>query len=71
VSPAVAIDARARRAWPAALAGLAYAAPGTVIVGPSGEVLRIREDGGADEVLAGGLPRAGAAAEPMNTRRAA
>ncbi len=50
----VAIDPRAARAWPA-LQGLAFAAPGTVIVGLGGEVLRIREDGGAEDLSA--VPR--------------
>ncbi len=43
----VAIDPRAARAWPA-LHVIAYAMPGTIIVGPTGETLRVREDGGAD-----------------------
>ncbi len=59
----VAIDARARAAWPA-LAGVAFAQPGTIFQGPSGELLRIREDGGADELVAGGHPRAGIASDP-------
>ncbi len=66
----VAIDPRARREWPA-LHGLAYAVPGTVLIGEAGEVLRVRPDGGVDQVLPGGHPRAGAASEPCNARRAA
>ncbi len=50
----VAIDARAARAWPA-LRGIAFAAPGTIVQGLAGEVLRVREDGGAEEVNA--VPR--------------
>jgi hypothetical protein len=41
------------RAWPT-LAGLALP-PGAVVVGLGGEVLRLRPDGGADEVSA--VPR--------------
>ncbi len=47
----VAIDPRARAAW-GALRDIAYASPGTVIVGLDGTTLRIRDDGGADEVSA-------------------
>jgi hypothetical protein len=54
VTAPVAIDPRAQRAWPA-LAGLAFAQPGTIIVGLGGEVLRVREDGGVDELSA--VPR--------------
>lgn len=43
----VALDRRAARAWPFLL-GIAYAEPGTVLVGPCGETLIVREDGGAD-----------------------
>jgi hypothetical protein len=65
----VAIDARAARAWPA-LRGVAYAVPGTVIVGIGGEVLRVREDGGAEELNA--IPaRKSVAADPCPPRRAA
>ncbi|WP_242352406.1 hypothetical protein [Anaeromyxobacter sp. SG64] len=48
------VDPRARAAWPA-LGGIAYAVPGTIIIGLGGEVLRIRDDGGADEISA--VPR--------------
>ncbi len=65
----VAIDPRAARAWPA-LHGIAYAVPGTVIVGLTGEVLRVREDGGAEEISAVPL-RKSIAADPCPTRRAA
>ncbi len=65
----VAIDSRAARAWPA-LRGVAYAVPGTVIQGVGGELLVVREDGGAEPVLPGGHPRAGSASDPLNTRRA-
>lgn len=66
----VAIDPRARRAWPA-LAGIAYAVPGTVIQGLGGETLRVRADGGADELLPGGHPHGGAATDPCARRSAA
>lgn len=66
---AVAIDARAARAWPA-LRGLAFAVPGTVIVGLGGEVIVVREDGGAEEVNA--VPRRWSiAADPCPGRRTA
>jgi hypothetical protein len=70
VSALVAIDPRARGAWPV-LRGLAYAEPGTVLVGDCGEILRIREDGGADPVLPPGHPRPGIAADPCARGRAA
>jgi len=48
------VDARARRAWP----WLPRTAPsGAVLVGPTGETVRAREDGGVAEVLPGGYPR--------------
>jgi hypothetical protein len=69
VTAPVAIDARAARAWPT-LHGIAYARPGTVIVGLAGEVLRVREDGGADEVNA--IPRRwSVSADPTAARRGA
>ena len=40
----VAIDPRAAHAWPFLL-GIAYAQPGTIVVGLDGTTLRIREDG--------------------------
>jgi photosystem II stability/assembly factor-like uncharacterized protein len=65
-SKVVALDPRARRAW-GALSDLAYAAPGVIVVGLGGEVLRVREDGGAEEVSA--VPRRwSAAADPCATR---
>ncbi len=70
MSARVAIDVRAARAWHA-LRGITHAVPGTVIVGLAGEVLRVREDGGADPVLPGGHPRAGVASEPLQTVRTA
>lgn len=67
--PIVVIDARAARAWPA-LRGLAYVVPGTIIIGQAGEALRVREDGGAEEVNA--VPRRWSiSADPCATRRAA
>lgn len=65
----VPLDPRARRAWPV-LRGVAYAPPGTVFVGDLGEIVRVREDGGAEEVLPPGHPRRGVAADPT-ARRAA
>src|SRR6266540_2267217 len=47
----VPIAPAARAAW-GALRDIAYASPGTVIVGLDGTTLRIRDDGGADEVSA-------------------
>jgi hypothetical protein len=68
VTAPVAIDTRAARAWPA-LRGIAYAAPGTIIVGLAGEVLLIRQDGGAEEISA--LPRRwSVAADPCPPRTA-
>jgi hypothetical protein len=69
MTPAVAIDVRARRAWPF-LHGIAYAFPGTVVIGPDGTTVRIREDGGAEEVSAVPL-RKSIAADPCPGRRAA
>lgn len=43
------LPARTRAAW-GALRDVAFAVPGTVIVGLDGTTLRIREDGGADDV---------------------
>ena len=43
----VALDSRLLPAFPW-LQGVAYAEPGTVFVGPTGETLRLRDDGGAD-----------------------
>jgi hypothetical protein len=69
VTRLVAIDSRATAAWPA-LRGIAYAVPGTVIVGLTGETLRVREDGGAEEL--GAVPlRRSVAADPCPPRRAA
>jgi hypothetical protein len=56
VTRPVEIAASALRAWPV-LRGIALAVPGTVIVGPGGETLRVRQDGNVDEVLPGGYPR--------------
>jgi hypothetical protein len=62
----VPIHPLARAAWPA-LRGIAYAYPGTVIIGLGGVVLRVREDGGADEISA--VPRRwSAAADPTAGR---
>lgn len=65
VTAAIAIDARARRAWP----WLPAVAPvGAVLVGPTAEVLVVREDGGTEEVSAVPL-RKSIAADPCPGRR--
>lgn len=65
----VRIDPRAAAAWPA-LRGIAYALPGTCIVGPVGEHLLVRDDGGVEEVNA--VPaRWSISADPTATRSAA
>lgn len=65
----VAIDARAARAWPA-LRGIAYAVPGTIIIGTTGETLRVLDDGSAEELRA--VPRRwSVSADPCAGRRAA
>jgi hypothetical protein len=48
----VAISSGSRAAW-RWLADIAFAIPGTVIVGLDGTTLRIREDGRAEEIDAG------------------
>jgi hypothetical protein len=50
----VPLSRRTRAAW-GPLRDVAFAVPGTVIVGLDGTTLRIREDGGADDVRA--VPR--------------
>jgi hypothetical protein len=68
-APVVATDARALRAWPA-LRGIAYAVPGTIVQGLGGEILRVREDGGAEEINA--VPRRwSVSADPTAIRSAA
>jgi hypothetical protein len=64
----VPIDPRARRAYAFPVAALPA---GAIVIGLAGEVLRVRSDGGADEILPGGHPRSGAASDPCNTRRPA
>jgi hypothetical protein len=64
----VKIDPRARRAYSVAIAELPT---GAVYVENGGEVLRVRDDGSLEQVLAGHLPRGGAASDPANARRAA
>lgn len=59
---AVAVDPRAARAWPF-LRGVRLPA-GAVILGPAGERVRLRADGGVDEVIQGGRPRGGISADP-------
>jgi hypothetical protein len=64
----VPIHPGARTAWEA-LRGIAYAVPGVIVQGLGGEMLLIREDGGAVEVNA--IPRRwSASADPTSTRRA-
>jgi hypothetical protein len=70
VTVPVAIDSRARRAWPF-LRGIALAHPRTIVIGPDGTMVVLREDGTADQVLPGGHPRGGAAFDPCNARRRA
>jgi hypothetical protein len=52
--PPVALLAAVHRAWPWTR-GVVLAFPGTILVGPAGETIRLRADGGADELLA--VPR--------------
>jgi hypothetical protein len=62
LSGALAVDPRARAAWPFLPA---FTRPGRVYQGPTGELVVTRIDGGADPVPAGGRPRAGIAADPV------
>ncbi len=55
----------ALKAWPWLPAELPA---GAVAVGPGGPVLRVRPDGGCDEVLPGGHPRPGPASDPCASR---
>lgn len=60
----------------APLARRAYGAPGVplpigAVLVLDGQVVRVRADGGLEPVLAGGHPRAGAAADPTHVRSAA
>jgi hypothetical protein len=66
VTRAIVLDERARRAWSWLLRS---GVPEAIWVGGAGEVVRLREDGGADLVLPGGYPRGGAAIDPMNGGR--
>jgi hypothetical protein len=59
----VLIDGRAARYWPL-LRGVAPVPPGAIVVGPTGEILRIGEDGSAAPVLPPGYARPGIAANP-------
>lgn len=64
----VVIDPRARAAYPW-MSGIVFAVPGTVIQDEaSGIALRVREDGGLEELLAPGHPKPGAAYDPTNAR---
>lgn len=64
--PLVDVDPRARRAWP----WLPRHAPaGALLVGPTGEVLRVAGAGLVDELVLGGHPHGGAASDPSNARR--
>lgn len=64
-SPLVVVDPRTRRAWPFLPA---ITRPGRVHIGPTGETIRVREDGGADPVNPFG--HRSIASEPMATRAA-
>ena len=61
----VALHPLALRCWPWLPA---VAREGRIFIGPTGQVLRIRCDGGADRVLPGGHPRGGIAAEPLGVK---
>jgi hypothetical protein len=63
----VAINIRARRAWPA-IAAITHALPGVLVIGDDGTTLRVRADGGVEEVLPGGHARPGIAGDPCATR---
>jgi hypothetical protein len=60
----VQIDLRAAEAY-----GVEGVLPIGALVVTAGMVLRVREDGGIDEVGAGGHPRGGIARDPTATRR--
>jgi hypothetical protein len=61
----VAIDVRARRAWPWLPV---LGRTGRIYVGPTGQTLRLRPDGGCDDLLA--VPRRWSlSADPTATRR--
>ncbi len=62
----VRLAACARREWPWLPPSLPA---GAVVIGPAGTTLRVRPDGGCDEVLPGGYARPGAA-HSTATRRA-
>lgn len=55
----------ARRTWPWTPT---IARRGSVLVGPAGEKLLVRDDGGLDPVVEGGQPHAGIAADPTAGR---
>lgn len=63
-------DPRAASAWPV-LRGVAGVPAGAVLIGGAGEIVRVRQDGGAEAVLPGGHPRPEIAADPVPGRRAA
>lgn len=66
----VAIDLRARRAYPW-MGGIVLAIPGLIVEDEgSGVRVRVREDGGLEELTPAGHPRAGAAYDPTNARGA-
>jgi hypothetical protein len=58
----------ALRAWPWLPRLLA---PGRILVGPLGETLVAREDGGLDHLQQGGRPHAGVGADPLPPPRSA
>lgn len=61
----IAVHPLARRAWPW-LPALTIAR--RVYVGPFGELLQARADGGMDRLVLGGRPRGGAAEDPTAGR---
>lgn len=65
MSPPVIVRRRVRLMW-SFLPCIAKA--GAIFIGPAGEVVRIREDGGADRVLQGGCPHGGIAEDPSAGR---
>jgi hypothetical protein len=61
---AVPVDLAARKAFPF-MAGIVLAVPGIIVEDESsGTRVLVREDGGLEELIAGGHPRAGIASDP-------
>jgi hypothetical protein len=65
VTAPIRIDVRARRAWPFLPA---VSRAGRIHLGPTGEQVRVREDGGADPVNSFG--HRSIASDPLATRAA-